>query len=176
MPCQTARCLQTKPCPYQLLTLFLGFGMIYRCLQCISVVIYMYLVPTSSRSMLCDVASRILIADIICLQQSLFHRLHNNSWALGCQQYRLAFNNPPPWNNEVLGSPVFTLALMICNTKYRYATTDGKRRLIQIQTRVSNQQLTHLVLCWHYKFNSSSLFVQSVQLAVIPTVLLSLLV
>ena len=39
MACQTARCLPTKLHPYQLLTLFLGFWMI----QCISVVIYMYL-------------------------------------------------------------------------------------------------------------------------------------
>ena len=67
MACQTARCLPTKPYPYQLLTLFLGFWMI----QCISVVIYMYL---HLAALLCNVAIRILIADII-LHSSVFSSL-----------------------------------------------------------------------------------------------------
>ena len=104
---------------------------------------YIY-VPTSSSSMLCDVSSRSLIADII-YHNSVFSSLNfNNSWVLRCKEYRLAFISPLSWNNTVPGSPMFASCLMICSTKYRYTTTDGKRRLVQIQTRVSNQQLTIL--------------------------------
>ena len=109
--------------------------------QCISVVIH--ICTYIQAALLCDVASRILIADII-YRNSVFSSLH----FIGCTTTlelwaasSTGFNSPP---YEVPGSPVFTSVLMICSIKYGYTTTDGTKRLVQIQAGVSNQQLTVL--------------------------------
>ena len=105
----------------------------------------LYICTYIQAALLCDVASRILIADII-YRNSVFSSLHFigctttlELWAASNTGLLLTVHL-----YEVPGSPVFTLALMICSTKYRYTTTDGTKRLVQIQAGVSNQQLTVL--------------------------------
>ena len=134
--------------------------------------------------MLCDVACRNHTADII------FHNSCSSSHFIGCttildlcmscKQHRLAFNSPPPpWTyNKVPGSHASASALFICSTKSGILLYRWQKRLVQILYTWSQQAATdnHACACWYYKFNkSSALLVKSVQMAVIPTVLLSLL-
>ena len=136
MACQTARCLRTKPHPYRLFPGFLNDTMHFSCYT------YMYLHPVP---LLCDVASRILIADII-YRNSVFSSLH----FIGCTttlELWAASNTGLLLTVHLYEVPsflVFTSALMVCSTKYGYTTTDGTKRLVQIQAGVSNQQLTVL--------------------------------
>ena len=82
---------------------------------------YIY-VPTSSSSMLCDVACRNHTADIIfhnsCSSSHFIGCTTTLEFCMSCKQYRLAFNSPPPWTyNKGAGSHASASALFICSTK-----------------------------------------------------------
>ena len=130
--------------------------------------------------MLCDVACRNHTADII------FHNSCSSSHFIGCtalllSSARAASNTGLPLTVHLLGLIIKYLVLMplllICSTKSGILLYRWQKRLVQILPG-SQQPATdnHACACWHYKFNkSSALLVKSVQMAVIPTVLLSLL-